>query len=112
VHGAAPDEAVVAGLRHGARVVTAAALIMMSVFAGFILADDSIIKSLGFALAFGVAVDAFLVRMTVVPAVLSLLGRAAWWLPGWLDRALPHVDVEGENAVAETPAPEELPVAA
>ncbi|XVV09732.1 MMPL family transporter [Actinoplanes sp. CA-131856] len=100
VHGATPDEAVVTGMRHGARVVTAAALIMMSVFAGFILADDTIIKSLGFALAFGVAVDAFLVRMTIVPAVLSLLGRSAWWLPRWLDRALPNVDVEGEKLTA------------
>ncbi len=97
VHGAAPNEAIITGMKHGARVVTAAALIMISVFAGFILADDTIIKSLGFALAFGVAVDAFLVRMTIVPAVLSLLGRSAWWLPGWLDRALPNVDVEGEG---------------
>jgi RND superfamily putative drug exporter len=95
VHGAEPGEAVVSGMKYGARVVTAAALIMMSVFAGFILADDSIIKSLGFSLAFGVAVDAFLVRMTIVPAVLSLLGKAAWWLPAWLDRILPDVDVEG-----------------
>ncbi|BEL10127.1 MMPL family transporter [Actinoplanes sichuanensis] len=97
VHGAAPDDAIVTGMRHGARVVTAAALIMMSVFAGFILADDTIIKSLGFALAFGVAIDAFLVRMTIVPAVLSLLGRSAWWLPRWLDRVLPDVDVEGTS---------------
>ncbi|MEU4693669.1 MMPL family transporter [Actinoplanes sp. NPDC023714] len=97
VHGAAPDDAVISGMRHGARVVTAAALIMMSVFAGFILANDTIIKSLGFSLAFGVAVDAFLVRMTIVPALLSLFGRAAWWLPGWLDRILPNVDVEGEQ---------------
>jgi RND superfamily putative drug exporter len=116
VAGATPDEAVVTGLRYGARVVTAAALIMMSVFAGFILADDSIIKSLGFALAFGVAVDAFLVRMTIVPAVLSLLGRSAWWLPSWLDRLLPHVDVEGSSVAAAEPAAapseSELPVAA
>ncbi|GAA2372740.1 membrane protein [Catellatospora methionotrophica] len=97
VHGAAPDDAIITGTRHGARVVTAAALIMISVFAGFILTDDTIIKSLGFALAVGVAVDAFLVRMTIVPAVLSLLGRAAWWLPAWLDRILPNVDVEGEQ---------------
>jgi len=101
VHGAAPDDAVISGVGHGARVVTAAALIMISVFAGFILADDAIVKSLGFALAFGVAVDAFLVRMTIVPAVLSLLGRAAWWLPRWLDRALPNVDVEGEGLAKE-----------
>ncbi|GAA1412588.1 MMPL family transporter [Catellatospora coxensis] len=97
VHGATPDEAIVTGTRHGARVVTAAALIMISVFAGFILTDDTIVKSLGFALAVGVAVDAFLVRMTIVPAVMSLLGKAAWWLPAWLDRLLPNIDVEGEQ---------------
>ena len=107
VHGAAPDDAVISGVGHGARVVTAAALIMMSVFAGFILADDAIVKSLGFALAFGVAVDAFLVRMTIVPAVLSLLGRAAWWLPRWLDKALPNVDVEGEGLAKQLAAAEE-----
>jgi RND superfamily putative drug exporter len=109
VHGASPDEAVITGVRHGARVVTAAALIMMSVFAGFILADDAIIKSLGFALAFGVAVDAFLVRMTIVPAVLSLLGRWAWWLPRGLDRVLPNVDIEGEKLSRQLadPSPEE-----
>jgi RND superfamily putative drug exporter len=115
VHGAAPDEAIATGMRHGARVVTAAALIMMSVFAGFILADDSIIKSLGFALAFGVAVDAFVVRMTIVPAVLSLLGRAAWWLPAGLARILPDVDVEGDKLArrlaAEEPERELMPVA-
>ncbi|WP_432972378.1 MMPL family transporter [Dactylosporangium sp. CA-233914] len=97
VHGAAPDDAIVTGMRHGARVVTAAALIMISVFAGFIFTDQDIIKSLGFGLAFGVAIDAFLVRMTIVPAVLSLLGRSAWWLPRWLNRLLPNVDVEGEG---------------
>jgi putative drug exporter of the RND superfamily len=97
VHGAASDDAIVSGMKHGARVVTAAALIMISVFAGFVLADDTIIKTLGFALAFGVAVDAFLVRMTIVPAVLSLFGRAAWWLPRGLDKLLPNVDVEGES---------------
>ncbi|MEU4422734.1 MMPL family transporter [Actinoplanes sp. NPDC024001] len=116
VHGAAPNDAIISGMQHGARVVTAAALIMMSVFAGFILADDTIIKSLGFALAFGVAVDAFLVRMTIVPAVMSLLGRSAWWLPNWLDRILPNVDVEGEQLTrqlaAEPSYREELPTAA
>ena len=109
VHGATPDDAVISGVGHGARVVTAAALIMISVFAGFILADDAIVKSLGFALAFGVAVDAFLVRMTIVPAVLSLLGRSAWWLPRWLDRLLPNVDVEGEGLAKELAAAEAQP---
>jgi RND superfamily putative drug exporter len=104
VHGAAPNEAITSGMKHGARVVTAAALIMMSVFAGFILADDTIIKTLGFALAFGVAVDAFLVRMTIVPAVLSLFGRAAWWLPRGLDKILPNVDVEGEGLTKQLAA--------
>ncbi|WP_410568862.1 MMPL family transporter [Amycolatopsis sp. cmx-4-61] len=97
VHGAEPQEAMVTGFRHGARVVVAAALIMISVFAGFVLAESSLIQSIGFALAFGVLVDAFVVRMTLVPAVMSLLGRGAWWLPKWLDRVLPDVDVEGEK---------------
>jgi RND superfamily putative drug exporter len=97
VHGAAPHEAVITGFGHGARVVTAAAIIMISVFAGFILAPDPLIKSVGFALAAAVLFDALIVRMTIVPAVMTLLGKAAWWLPRWLDRLLPNVDVEGEK---------------
>ena len=97
VHGTPAGEAVVSGFRHGARVVVAAALIMTSVFAGFIFAEDTLIQSIGFALAVGVAVDAFVVRMMIVPAVMSLLGRRAWWLPSWLDRLLPNVDVEGSR---------------
>ncbi|MFI5910494.1 MMPL family transporter [Dactylosporangium sp. NPDC051541] len=97
VHGGTPREATISGMGHGARVVTAAAIIMTSVFAGFILIEDPIIKSMGFALAIGVAIDAFIVRLTIVPAVVSLLGRAAWWLPGWLNRILPNVDIEGEK---------------
>jgi RND superfamily putative drug exporter len=97
VHGADPRQAVVSGLGHGARVVTAAAIIMISVFAGFILSSESIVKSIGFALGAAVLFDAIVVRMTIVPAVMTLLGRAAWWLPRWLDRALPDVDVEGER---------------
>ncbi|MTD53637.1 MMPL family transporter [Amycolatopsis pithecellobii] len=97
VHGREARQAVVTGFRHGARVVVAAALIMVSVFAGFVLADTTLIQSIGFALAFGVAVDAFVVRMTIVPAVMSLLGARAWWLPRWLGRVLPNVDVEGEK---------------
>ena len=97
VHGEGAREAVVSGVGHGARVVVAAALIMISVFAGFVLVDDPIIKSMGFALAFGVLVDAFVVRLALVPAIMSFLGNAAWWLPRWLDRVLPHVDIEGET---------------
>jgi RND superfamily putative drug exporter len=97
VHGADPREAVVSGLGHGARVVTAAAIIMISVFTGFILSSESIVKSIGFALGAAVLFDAIVVRMTIVPAVMTLLGRSAWWLPRWLDRALPDVDVEGER---------------
>ncbi|WP_432002463.1 MMPL family transporter [Streptomyces sioyaensis] len=97
VHGERPGEAVVTGFRHGARVVTAAAVIMISVFAGFIGSSDSMIKMIGFGLAVAVFFDAFLVRMALVPAVLALLGRAAWWLPRWLQRILPQVDVEGEG---------------
>ncbi|MFM6850669.1 MAG: MMPL family transporter, partial [Terrabacter sp.] len=97
VHGDTAKEAVVAGVGHGARVVVAAALIMMSVFSGFVLVEDPIIKSMGFALALGVAVDAFVVRLSIVPAVMSFLGDRAWWMPGWLDRVLPDVDIEGEK---------------
>ncbi|MEU6482726.1 MMPL family transporter [Streptomyces sp. NPDC046887] len=97
VHGEAADEAVVTGFRHGARVVTAAAIIMIAVFAGFIGSSDQMVKMIGFGLAVAVFFDAFVVRMAIVPAVLALLGRAAWWLPRWLDRALPNVDVEGDS---------------
>ncbi|GAA0585156.1 MMPL family transporter [Kribbella sandramycini] len=97
VHGKEATAATVEGLGHGARVVTAAALIMASVFAGFILVHDPIIKAIGFGLTIGVLIDAFVVRMTLVPAVLSLLGRAAWWFPRWLDRLTPNVDIEGES---------------
>ena len=77
--------------------MVAAALIMVSVFSGFILGEDPSSSRSGFALAIGVLVDAFVVRMTLVPAVMSLLGDAAWWLPRWLDRLLPNVDIEGES---------------
>ncbi|MBB1245698.1 MMPL family transporter, partial [Streptomyces durbertensis] len=101
VHGESPHEAIVTGFTHGARVVAAAAVIMISVFAGFIASDEPMIKMMGFGLAIAVFFDAFVVRMAIVPAVLALLGRSAWWLPKWLDRALPSVDVEGE-ALAKT----------
>ncbi|WP_405729058.1 MMPL family transporter [Streptomyces sp. NBC_00028] len=97
VHGENPEQAVVTGFRHSGRVVTAAAIIMISVFAGFISSSTSMIKMIGFGLAIAVLFDAFVVRMAIVPAVLALLGKYAWWLPKWLDRALPRVDVEGEG---------------
>ena len=113
VHGAAPRAAVVTGARHAARVVVAAALIMFSVFASFVTIEDVIVKAIAFGLAVGILVDAFLVRMTLVPAVLALLGRSAWWLPRWLDRILPDLDVEGARlgVTATVPADRE-PVAA
>ena len=97
VHGAGPTRAITEGFRHGARVVTGAALIMVGVFAGFIVEDSALIKSIGFALAFGILIDAFVVRMTLIPAVMALLGERAWWLPRWLERLLPRMDVEGEQ---------------
>lgn len=85
------------GFRLGAKVVTAAAVIMISVFAGFIFNHDATIQAIGFALAIGILVDAFIVRMTIVPAVMTLLGKSAWWIPKWLDKRLPHVSIEGEE---------------
>ena len=95
VHGAAAKDAVVNGFKYGARVVTSAAVIMISVFAAFIAEPDSFIKSIGFALAAAVFFDAFVVRMVLIPSVMALLGDKAWWLPKWLDKILPNVDIEG-----------------
>lgn len=95
VHGAPPREAVVRGFRAGRVVVTAAAIIMISVFGGFIFSDSIFIVALGLGLAFGVLADAFLVRMLLMPALMHLLGRSAWWIPRWLDRILPNLDIEG-----------------
>ncbi|AXG78060.1 MMPL family transporter [Streptomyces paludis] len=89
--------AVVSGVANSGRVVSAAALIMVAVFGGFVFNQDPITKSIAFALAVGVFIDAFLVRMALVPAAMALLGRRAWHLPGWLDRNIPHVDLEGAN---------------
>ncbi len=98
-------EAVTQGVARSGRVVSAAALIMATVFGSFIFDSDPIIKSIGFALAFGVLFDAFVVRMTLVPAAMTLLGRRAWQLPGWFDRILPNVDIEGAT-LPPRPAPE------
>lgn len=106
VRGATATESIVAGFDHSAGVVAAAAIIMLSVFSGFILADDTMVKLMGFALAVGVLFDAFVVRMTVVPAVMQLMGRSAWWLPAWMERTLPDVDVEGSGLHRELGAAE------
>ncbi|WP_010542254.1 MMPL family transporter [Dietzia alimentaria] len=95
VHGKTAENAVANGFKHGARVVTSAALIMTSVFAAFMTIDEQFIKVMGFALAVAVLFDAFIVRMTIIPAVMFLLGERAWKIPRWLDRILPAVDVEG-----------------
>ncbi|MET9698140.1 MMPL family transporter [Streptomyces sp. NPDC006529] len=97
VHGERPGQAVVTGFQYSARVVVAAAVIMIAVFSGFIGASEQMVKMIGFGLAVAVFFDAFVVRMAIVPAVLALLGHKAWWLPRWLDRILPDVDVEGES---------------
>ena len=119
-NGGAGDRATAVGaIRSGftasARVVTAAAVIMFAVFAAFIPEGDTAIKPIALGLAVGIAIDAFLVRMTLVPAVMALLGDKAWWFPRWLDRALPHFDIEGEAverelALAEWPGPDSTAV--
>jgi len=107
VHGAKPRDAIVTGFGQSARVVVAAALIMIGVFGGFVLDNDPIVKSIGLSLAFGVLADAFIVRMTLVPAVMTLLGRRAWWMPSRVGRLVPNVDIEGEkllNRLNQAPA--------
>ena len=96
-HGSPSRLAVVQGFRAGRAVVTAAAIIMIAVFGGFIFSETMMISSVGFALAFGVLIDAFVVRMLLIPAVMHLAGDAAWWLPRWLDRIMPDIDVEGSS---------------
>jgi len=86
---------VVGGFAHGAKVVVAAALIMIGVFGGGVAGGSPVTRPIAFALAVGVLVDAFVVRLVLVPAAISLFGRAAWWLPGRLSRVVPEVDVEG-----------------
>ncbi len=99
IHGGDARQAVRRGFTHGARVVTAAAFIMLFVFLSFVPEGSATIKPMAFALATGIAFDAFLVRMTLVPAVMTVVGRAAWYVPRWLDRILPSIDIEGEGLV-------------
>ncbi|GGJ50357.1 MMPL family transporter [Glutamicibacter ardleyensis] len=96
-HGASSRLAVVQGVRAGRAVVSAAAIIMISVFGGFVFSHSAMIRPIGFALAFGVLVDAFVVRMLLIPALMHLAGDKAWWLPKWLNRILPDIDVEGAS---------------
>ncbi|GAA10996.1 MMPL family transporter [Gordonia alkanivorans] len=97
IHGMTAKEAIVAGYRHGARVVTSAAIIMISVFAAFMLSPETTAKMMGFALASAVLFDAFVIRMLVVPAVIAMLGDRAWGLPKWLDKLVINFDIEGES---------------
>lgn len=99
--GRGAKKAVVIGYKHGAKVVTAAALIMAGVFIGFVFSGDPMIASIGFILAAGVLFDAFLVRMTLIPALMYLLGERVWWIPRWLGKILPDLDVEGTKLEAE-----------
>jgi RND superfamily putative drug exporter len=106
-----PLGAVHSGARHSGRVVTAAALIMTSVFAAFLTSDSTMLKQIAFALAAGVLLDAFVIRMTFVPAVLALTRHAAWWLPKWLERRLPDLDIEGDHRLGPVHAvPESVPL--
>jgi uncharacterized membrane protein YdfJ with MMPL/SSD domain len=104
VHSGNANESVVTGYGQSGRVVTAAAVIMTAVFAAFLLDPDPVVKSIGLSLAVGVLADAFVVRMTLVPAVMALLGRTAWKLPRRLERVVPNVDIEGEG-LAQSLAP-------
>lgn len=114
VHGTPARRAVLDGFAHSARVVVAAAIIMIGVFAGFALVDDVILKSIGFALAVGVLADAFLVRMLIVPAVMLIVGERIWWMPKWLSPLVPGFDIEGErlaerlDTASTEPAPERV----
>ncbi len=102
-HGASAIDAIRTGYGAGARVITAAALIMISVFAGFTVSHETFLKLMGFSMAAAIVFDAFLVRMVIMPTAMALLGDRAWWMPAWLERILPRIDVEGEN-LREAPA--------
>ena len=101
VHHGEPRPAIERGFAASARVVTAAAIIMTVVFGGFIRSGEASMQPIALGLAVGVAIDAFIVRMTLIPAILAMFGRFAWWFPAWMERALPHFDVEGEGLSLE-----------
>jgi len=101
---------VIHGIASTARVITSAALIMISVFLGFVLGDDPALKMVGFGLATAIFIDATIVRMVLVPATMTLIGDANWWMPGWLERLLPTIDIE--RAAVPQPEPKADVVAA
>jgi RND superfamily putative drug exporter len=103
-----PSDAVTDGLRRTARVITAAAAIMVVVFLAFVVSDDTFLRLIGVGMATAILIDATVVRMALVPAIMQLLGRASWWIPRWLDRIVPRLDHEPGPAVAR-PAVRERP---
>jgi RND superfamily putative drug exporter len=112
-------ESVARGLASTGRVITAGALIMMCVFLAFVTNPSPFVKMIGLGLATAIAIDATVVRMVLVPATMALMGRANWWLPGWLDRRLPHLRLESDPVVHQPvpvpvprPVPESVPVPA
>lgn len=107
VNGRSGRESVIEGFSNASRVVVAAGIIMVSVFAGFIFNGDPMIKQIGFALALAILIDAFLVRMTLVPALMAMFGDRAWNLPAWLDRLLPDLDIDGAKLLDQTDVDDE-----
>jgi len=107
-----PQRAIVEGVGTTARVITSAALIMICVFGAFILSPDVVTKMFGVGLAVAVLLDVTLVRMVLVPAAMSLLGHPFWWLPRWLDRLLPRVELDGDAVAASEPVRAREPVPA
>jgi RND superfamily putative drug exporter len=99
-----PVRAVIDGLASTGRVITSAAMIMVCVFISFVLNGDPVVKEFGVGLAVAIAIDATVVRCLLVPAVMTLLGRASWWMPAWLDRILPRISIEGEEYFARQDA--------
>jgi len=102
-------ESVAAGIRSTARVITSAALVMIAVFLSFLLNESTTVKMIGLGLATAVLIDATVVRIVLVPATMVLLGHANWWLPRWLDRRLPHLEIEGETALPPSVPREPIP---
>jgi RND superfamily putative drug exporter len=102
-------EAVARGLASTGRVITSGALIMMFVFLSFITDPSPFVKMIGLGLATAIAIDATVVRMVLVPATMALMGRANWWLPGWLDRLLPHLSIESDALTQPSTSPVSVP---